>query len=71
MSIEKCITTIVPDTTVPTGMRQEELLGLGWKDVDLALARASITQTLYRLGRQKIFKKPKSAQAFPRCVSTI
>lgn len=48
---------------VLTGMRQGELLGLRWKDVDLTLGRLSVTQTLYRLGRQKIFKEPKSTRS--------
>jgi integrase len=32
-------------TAVLTGMRQGELLGLRWQDVDLALVLASIRQT--------------------------
>src|SRR5207253_319231 len=33
-----------------TGMREGELLGLRWQDVDLALGTATVQQTLYRLG---------------------
>ena len=47
-------------TAVLTGMRQGELLGLRWKDVDLTLGTASIRQTFYRLGGQQIFNEPKS-----------
>jgi len=48
---------------VTTGMRQGELLGLRWQDVDLALGTASVRQTFYRLGRQMLFGEPKSAKA--------
>lgn len=44
-----------------TGMRQGELLGLRWRDLDLALGRASVQQTFYRLGKQQLFKQPKTA----------
>ncbi len=43
-----------------TGMRQGELLGLRWQDVDFTLGEARITQTFYRLGGQMIFKAPKT-----------
>jgi integrase len=46
-----------------TGMRQGELCGLRWKDVDLALGVASVRQTFTRLGRQQLFKEPKTAAA--------
>lgn len=46
-----------------TGMRQGELLGLRWRDVDLALGVASVQQTFYRLGKQMLFKEPKTAKA--------
>jgi integrase len=45
---------------VTTGMRQGELLGLRWQDVDLGLRTASIQQTFYRLGKEQIFKAPKT-----------
>jgi len=48
---------------VTTGMRQGELLGLRWRDVDLTLGTVSVQQTFYRLGRQQLFKEPKSAKA--------
>lgn len=50
-------------TAVLTGMRLGELLGLRWKDVDLPLNVASIQQILYRLGREQIFKPPKSQKS--------
>lgn len=43
-----------------TGMRQGELLGLRWQDVNLAIGEARITQTFYPLGRRPIFKAPKT-----------
>jgi len=46
-----------------TGMRAGELMGLRWKDVDLATGTASVQQTFYRLGRQLLFGKPKSEKS--------
>jgi integrase len=56
---------------ITTGMRQGELLGLRWQDVDLALGVASIQQTFYRLGGNKktgdraqmLFKAPKTEKS--------
>ena len=50
-------------TAIMTGMRQGELLGLRWADVNLALGVASIRQSFVRLGKQQIFKQPKTAAA--------
>ncbi len=50
-------------TAILTGMRQRELLGLRWRDVDLTLGVASIRQTFTRLGREQLFKEPKTAAA--------
>jgi integrase len=41
-------------------MRQGELLGLRWQDVDLEAGVASVQQTLYRLGKRLLVKEPKS-----------
>ncbi len=46
-----------------TGMRQGELLGLRWQDLDLTLGVASIQQTFYRLGKEQLFKEPKTPRA--------
>ena len=46
-----------------TGMRQGELLGLRWRDVDLTIGVASIQQTFYRLGGKLVFRQPKTAKA--------
>jgi len=50
-------------TGVLTGKRQSELLGLRWKDLDLITGTAAIQQTFYRMGRQQIFKAPKTPKA--------
>src|SRR3990170_8395961 len=53
-----------------TGMRQGELLGLRWRDLDLTLGVASVQQTFYRLNgkgipeeSKRLFKSPKSEKA--------
>lgn len=46
---------------VLTGMRQGELLGLRWLDVNFALETATVQQTLYRLGGQQLWRHPKTA----------
>src|SRR5207249_6434005 len=53
-----------------TGMRQGELLGLRWRDLDLTLGVASVQQTLYRLNGKgtaaedkQLFKAPKTEKA--------
>lgn len=48
---------------VMTGMRQGELLGLRWQDVDFTFGTASVQQTFYRLGGQQFFKAPKTAKS--------
>ncbi len=46
-----------------TGMRQGELLGLRWQDVNLTLGIASIRQTFYRRGHRQLFGEPKSQKS--------
>ena len=53
-----------------TGMRQGELLGLRWRDLDFTLGVASVQQTFYRLNgkgipeeSKRLFKSPKSEKA--------
>jgi integrase len=48
---------------VTTGMRQGELLGLRWSDVDLQKGTATVQQTLYRLSGKILFKPPKTAKS--------
>lgn len=55
-------------TAILTGMRQSELFGLRWQDVDLGLGVARVVQSFHRVpgdkqdGRapQSVFKAPKS-----------
>jgi integrase len=46
-----------------TGMRQGELMGLRWRDVDLVLGVAAIQQTFYQMGKLLLFKEPKTPRA--------
>lgn len=48
-------------TAIMTGMRSGELAGLTWANVDLALGVASVRQTFTRLGRERLFKEPKTS----------
>ncbi len=50
-------------TALTTGMRQGELLGLRWQDLDLLLGVARVTQTFYRLCGRQIFKAPKTEKS--------
>jgi len=47
-------------TAIKTGLRQAELLGLPWRDLDLDLASLSVTQALYKRKGVCQFKEPKS-----------
>ena len=47
-------------TAVKTGLRQAELLGLRWRDLDLDLASLSVIQVLYKRRGICQFKEPKS-----------
>jgi integrase len=47
-------------TAVNTGLRQGELLGLMWHDVDLHLATLSVSRVLYKRKGACQFKEPKS-----------
>ena len=47
-------------TAINTGLRQAELLGLRWRDIDLDLASLSVNQVLYKRRGVCIFKEPKS-----------
>ncbi len=50
-------------TALLTGMRQGELLGLRWRDVDLATGAITIQQSLSRLGGEVAFKEPKTQRS--------
>ena len=47
-------------TAIKTGLRQAELLGLRWRDLDLDLVSLSVTQVLYKRRGICQFKEPKS-----------
>lgn len=48
---------------VTTGMRQGELLGLRWQDVNLTLGTATVQRTFQRIGGQQVFGEPKTAKS--------
>ena len=50
-------------TAVLTGMRQAELLGLRWQDLDLVLGTATVQQTLQRIGGAIVIGEPKTARS--------
>jgi integrase len=47
-------------TAVSTGLRQAELLGLRWRDIDLDLRSISVCQVLYKRRGVCEFKEPKT-----------
>jgi len=53
---------------ITTGMRQGELLGLRWQDVDLAAGVATVQQTLHKAGREPVFGRPKTERSRRRVV---
>jgi integrase len=50
-------------TAVSTGLRQAELLGLRWRDIDLDMLSISVSQVLYKRGGICVFKEPKTAHS--------
>jgi integrase len=53
---------------ITTGMRQGELLGLRWQDVDLAGGTTMVQQTLHRAGANPVFGRPKTERSRRRIV---
>jgi integrase len=53
---------------ITTGMRQGELLGLRWQDVDLDAGIASIRQTMHKAGKNPVFGTPKTDRSRRRVV---
>jgi integrase len=50
-------------TAINTGMRQAEVLGLRWRDVDLDEASISVNQVLYKRRGVCSFKEPKTTHS--------
>jgi len=48
---------------ITTGMREAELLGLRWQDIDLVTGSATIQQTLHRAGATPVFGRPKTERS--------
>jgi integrase len=57
-------------TAVSTGLRQAELLGLRWRDMDLDMLSISVTQVLYKRGGICEFKPPKTEHSRRRVSMT-
>ena len=58
-------------TAVSTGLRQAELLGLRWRDVDLDGLSLSVSQVLYKRGGVVAFKEPKTRGSARRVNMTV
>jgi len=57
-------------TAVSTGLRQAELLGLRWRDLDLDLLSISVSQVLYKRKGVCQFKEPKTSGSSRRIAMT-
>jgi len=57
-------------TALNTGMRQAELLGLRWRDIDLDMLSVSVNQVLYKRQGVCEFKEPKTAHSRRRVSMT-
>jgi integrase len=57
-------------TAVSTGLRQAELLGLRWRDVDLDMLSISVSQVLYKRRGICQFKEPKTSHSRRRVSMT-
>ena len=55
---------------VSTGLRQAELLGLRWRDVDLDLLSISVSQVLFKRRGVCTFKEPKTSGSSRRVAMT-
>ena len=58
-------------TAVSTGLRQAELLGLRWRDIDLDLRSISVCQVLYKHRGICEFKEPKTSHSKRRVSMTV
>ncbi|MDP2954529.1 MAG: site-specific integrase, partial [Chloroflexota bacterium] len=57
-------------TALSTGLRQAELLGLRWRDVDLDMCSLSVSQVLYKRRGVCQFKEPKTPHSRRRVAMT-
>jgi integrase len=57
-------------TALSTGLRQAELLGLRWRDIDLDMMSLSVSQVLYKRGGVCEFKEPKTSHSRRRVAMT-
>ena len=57
-------------TAISTGLRQAELLGLRWRDVDLDMLSISVCQVLYKRRGVCQFKEPKTGRSSRRVAMT-
>jgi len=57
-------------TALSTGLRQAELLGLRWRDIDLDMMSISVSQVLYKRKGIYQFKEPKTAHSRRRVAMT-
>ena len=57
-------------TAVSTGLRQSELLGLRWRDIDLDMLSISVNQTLYKRRGVCTFQQPKTDHSRRRVAMT-
>jgi integrase len=57
-------------TAVSTGLRQAEILGLRWRDLDLDMASISVSQVLFVKRGQAQFKEPKTSHSRRRVSMT-
>jgi integrase len=55
---------------VSTGLRQAELLGLRWRDIDLDMLSISVSQVLYKRHGICEFKEPKTSHSRRRVAMT-
>jgi len=57
-------------TAVSSGLRQAELLGLRWRDIDLDMLSISVSQVLYKRHGICQFKEPKTSHSRRRVAMT-
>jgi integrase len=69
-SVEKDRLAALYRLALTLGMRQAEILGLRWADVDLDAGTLRVRQTVQRIGGETITKEPKTARSRRRLALT-